>query len=241
MKLAMDIGGTKVLIALIDNNKIKKSYFFLTKKDFLDKIINITKEIIKKYKIDKICIATAGPGDYKKGIIYGLNLPLRYFNIKKELKKVTKVKTIVENDANAFTYYHAKKSKYSYVLGITLGTGIGFGLVIKNEIYRGRGNACEFSHIILNSCELEKEYQKAKRHNSLNKIKRILSLVIFNSVIAYDPELIVIGGGYINEFTKIKSDVLNNANRLLSKFGLKICKVKIDPSKYSVIKGVALL
>ncbi len=54
---------------------------------------------------------------------------------------------VLENDANCFAYYAAKVISRDCVLGITVGTGVGSGIVVDGRIYRGCGVAGEIGHV----------------------------------------------------------------------------------------------
>ena len=79
------------------------------------------------------------------------NLPgWEQFPLEQELKKRLKIPILVENDANAAAYgeylYGAGKGKKNMV-NITLGTGIGGGIITEGRIYRGSGGfAGEMGH-----------------------------------------------------------------------------------------------
>lgn len=60
----------------------------------------------------------------------------------------TSLKVVVENDANCFALYAAEKFGFKNMIGITVGTGIGSGIIIDGEIYRGTGLAGEIGHTI---------------------------------------------------------------------------------------------
>jgi glucokinase len=92
-----------------------------------------------------------------KGIVLGwpsvVNLVLSGQEIKNILQKKFRVPIILENDANIFALSEAiigQGKKYSTVVGLTLGTGVGSALVIDKKLYHGRGKASEFGHVSLN-------------------------------------------------------------------------------------------
>ena len=100
-----------------------------------------------------IGIGMPGPADYARGIISKTpNLSLRNLNIKKPLQKAFHVPVTCENDANCFALAEAVlgagKGK-STVVGITLGSGFGSGIIINKKIFHGKGNAGEFGHTTL--------------------------------------------------------------------------------------------
>jgi len=145
--IGVDIGATKIIFGLLKNRKViknKKIPTPKTKKIIIKELKENLRDLKKSssLKIDRIGIGVPGILDIKKGLI--LKCPnLRYLDnlpLVKILEKELKIKTSIENDTNCFTLAEALlgagKNK-NIVFGITLGSGIGGGLIIKSKIYRG--------------------------------------------------------------------------------------------------------
>lgn len=154
--IGIDIGATKISFVLLKNQKIIKKRKIATPKNRIGLIKGIKDNLKDFPKINKIGLAVAGALDIKKGIV--LKSPnLKYLNkfpLVKFLEKELKTKIIIENDANCFalaeTVLGAGKNK-NIVLGITLGSGLGGGLVINKKIYHGAFNtAIEPGHQTIN-------------------------------------------------------------------------------------------
>src|SRR3989338_4646642 len=165
--IGVDLGGTNIKTGLVSSDgRIIKKYEAKTeaKKGTKKVISNIIKAIneVKSEKVFGIGIGSPGPFDYKTGIITKPgNLPFRNVPLKKIIQSKFKIKTFLDNDANCFALAEAvfgQGKKYENVAGITLGTGIGGGIVLNKEIYHGRSNAAELGHITIkydgpkNSC-----------------------------------------------------------------------------------------
>jgi len=165
--IGIDLGGTNVVAVIVDKNgKIygKRQFPTFGEKgpEFVIKnIVNNVKEIISEGRIfieeiKNIGIGSPGPLDSKKGIIMGaVNLPgWRYVKLKKEIEKYLKVKTGVENDANCAVYgekWIGAGKNVNNVVGFTLGTGVGGGIIIDGKLIRGANyNAAEIGHTSLN-------------------------------------------------------------------------------------------
>jgi glucokinase len=165
--VSIDIGGTTFsYIIFKDRNIYYKSKKFQIKKynnykTFVNDLVLLFKNQIKDIKnLNKIGIACPGPLDSKSGTI--LNPPnlkmLHNVNIKDEFKKYFEIEHVmVENDANIYTlgFYNNLKDKNEndIFLGITLGTGIGFGIIINGKLFRGSygmAGEYEFSPILNN-------------------------------------------------------------------------------------------
>ena len=157
----IDIGGTKISGAVIENGKIisdiiKEETPFDTNK-ILEKIFNIIETLKANYELQSIAIATAGAVNNENSKVIGStgNLPSDYPTI--EFKKVFEEKfnlpTLIENDANAaaFAEYKVGAAKNSQIsITATLGTGVGGGIIINGKILKGKsGAAGEIGHIML--------------------------------------------------------------------------------------------
>ncbi|MCR5505233.1 MAG: ROK family protein [Elusimicrobiaceae bacterium] len=156
----IDIGGTFVkFLALNEKGKILKQDKFptplsLTAAKFSQFLSDIIKIWCKELKTKKaiIGIGIAGDTDPKKGILrFAPNIPWHNFKIAESIKNLTGFPTYVSNDANmaAFGIYQKElKNKYKNILVLTLGTGVGGGIIIDGKLYQGAtGTAGEFGHI----------------------------------------------------------------------------------------------
>jgi glucokinase len=162
MFAGIDIGGTKIKGILTDRSGKELSFrefeTLKTAKDIDDSIISLievlaTSASVSKIDIKAIGIGTPGPIDKEKGlIIKAPNIPS--FNnhpIAKNIENATGTKVFLENDATVAligAWWKENVGKYRNWIMITLGTGIGGGVVIDNKIYTGQaGNAMEVGHM----------------------------------------------------------------------------------------------
>jgi predicted NBD/HSP70 family sugar kinase len=165
--ISIDLGGTTFsFVIFLDKNIIFKSNIYDIKKynnhsEFLIELSILIKKEIDENKINLIGIACPGPLNSETGEI--LNTPnlkiLQYVNLIDEMKKYIKCEKIyIENDANVFAIgsYNFLKNNINFssndiLLGVTLGTGMGFGIIINNKLFRGSyGMAGEYELSPLN-------------------------------------------------------------------------------------------
>jgi len=159
--IGIDLGGTSIKLGIVsDTGKILKKITLRTEADkgpkkIIDNIISGINELTSKskYKIVGIGIGCPGVVTPGKGIVENPpNLPgWNKVNIGKIISKEFNKSVFVDNDANAaaigeLTFGSGKK--YNSFIMITLGTGVGGGIVIDKKIYHGDfGAAGEIGHI----------------------------------------------------------------------------------------------
>lgn len=252
--LGIDIGGTKIIFVLLNGKKIVKSWKILTPKTKQELIENLKRNIPREVK--RIGIGVPGPLNKKGDLV--LNPPnlraLWNCPLAKIIQKETGIKTKMDNDANCFALGEAisgagKRAKT--VFGITLGTGVGSGIIINKKLYRGAfGAAGEVGHMTIKfdgprcSCSafgcLE-EYcsqrfffkrkttpKDAKKSKKIyNEYGRYLGVGLTNVINLLDPEMIVIGGGIANAYALFIQEVKKEIRkRIISPFSRKYVKIK---------------
>lgn len=154
--IGTDIGGTTFSSAVFGqdltlqaaSDKCQTS-MFNSIDGLLDAIANQISVLSENRSISGVGFACPGPLDAGKGIILGTpNLTLlQNCKIKKEMEKRLNLPCLIENDANLFALgewqeYSGKKDVFA---GITLGTGLGFGIIINGQLFTGaHGMAAEY-------------------------------------------------------------------------------------------------
>ena len=161
----IDIGGTSIKGATINEKGIILDRFSLdvNKTDSpeytLGKLCDIINSIIKDNKYDEsisgIGIGTPGIIDFEKGMILSSpNLPTwGMFKIKDFIKEKTNLPVEINNDANAAALgestFGSGKS-YDNVVMLTLGTGVGSGIILNKKIYDGnKHQGAEIGHMVI--------------------------------------------------------------------------------------------
>ena len=165
--IGVDLGGTNIAIGLCDENLNmidKGSVPTHADRDgelIVRDMANLAAEIIKRNgltvnDIASVGIATPGAANSKTGVVeYANNLPFLNFPIAEIFKKYLPVeKVLIANDANAAALGEAlagaaKGTKNSVM--ITLGTGVGGGVIIDGKIFDGGINCAgaELGHIVI--------------------------------------------------------------------------------------------
>ncbi len=160
--IGVDVGGMSVKIGLVDSNgEILDKIVFSTPKDFNGLIINLVdsiKALLKKSsvgleEISGIGIGCPGVIDANGVVLSSCNLNLDNAPLKKELLKHFKTNIKISNDANVATLAEVKFGSakgYSNAVMLTIGTGVGGGVVIDGKLFEG-GNStgAELGHCTL--------------------------------------------------------------------------------------------
>lgn len=158
MIMGIDIGGTKTSIVLANEDfKIYKKFVFDTKPEegfekFFRKLIDSSKKLLEDISPRSIGVSIGGPLDAEEGIIFNPpHLPWGNINLKKFLEDIFKCPVKIEHDAKACALaewkFGAGKGCKNMIF-LTLGTGLGAGIIINGKIYRGStGLAGEVGHI----------------------------------------------------------------------------------------------
>ena len=164
--ICLDIGGTKVLGAIFDSKE--KPIYRLKKKtksggdsseNIEQVIISVVREMIKESGIKKSdirAIAAGAPGviNQEEGVVlFSPNLPWRDYNIRQPIEKEFDVPFHIGNDVNVGVlgeYKYGAARGYHNVVGFFVGTGMGGGLILNDELYTGHlFKAAEYGHMIL--------------------------------------------------------------------------------------------
>lgn len=152
-RIGIDIGGMSAKVGVIENNEIIERVNVQIAKDMTadniaDELISVCRELILHYRAGSIGIGV--PGIIKDGKISTANLPFKDYPLGEIISTALKTPVKMDNDANCAALGEqiagAGKGADNLIL-ITLGTGIGAGIIIDGKIYSGRGAAGEVGHM----------------------------------------------------------------------------------------------
>ena len=166
--IGVDVGGTNIKLGLVDRSGVIVARAFLDTKSFykrktklIDAIVGAIRDLIDEKKLvskDILGIGLGLPGliDSKRGIVNFLpNVPgWKNVPLKSIIQKKLHIPTFIDNDVNVITLgewkFGAGKG-YKNLMCMTLGTGVGGGLILNGMLYRGEGFvAGELGHMPLN-------------------------------------------------------------------------------------------
>ncbi len=164
MDIGIDLGGTNIAAGLVsEDGKILAQTSTPTRNEreaieIVKDMAMLVEKLAQDYGIDKseikgIGIGSPGSIDFNNGVVvYSNNLKMEKFPIAKELTALTGIKGSVENDANcaAMGEYVVYEDKVKDFLFVTLGTGVGSGIVVDGKMLHGfNGAAGEGGHTVI--------------------------------------------------------------------------------------------
>jgi glucokinase len=255
--ITIDVGGTKIMVQRRLNSKLdfeEKVKTPKTRRALLNQLCALIEKSLNQ-KSMAVSIAWAGQVDANKGII--LNSPnikgFKNFHLVDFLQKKFGLPVFVENDSRCFAFgeYLALKKPCRVFVGITFGTGVGGGVVIGGEILHGAlFQAGEFGHMIFHGKTVEQHFAGSALNQAIEQFRSDLkslgkekfwhevlanlSELLYNVMIFYDAEKIVIGGGFGRDvYAKFENEINQNLE-LLNKKNKKFIDFK--PRKRRVVE-----
>ncbi|MDT0261360.1 ROK family glucokinase [Jatrophihabitans lederbergiae] len=157
LAIGVDIGGTKVAAGVVDDEgRVLDSTRRPTPGNDVAQteavIAEVVAELSSRHEVTAVGIGAAGwiANDHAT-VLFSPHLAWRNEPLRDALAEVIGVPVVVENDANAaawaeYRYGAARDSRVSVM--VTMGTGIGGGLVFSGILYRGaNGVGCEYGHM----------------------------------------------------------------------------------------------
>jgi glucokinase len=159
LTIGVDIGGTKVAAGVVDEagrilDRERRDTPGHDVADTESIIVDVVRTLADRNQIDAVGIGAAGwiANDHAT-VLFSPHLAWRNEPLRGSLAERIKLPLIVENDANAAAwaeYRFGAARGEKVVVCVTLGTGIGGGLVVDGSVYRGAyGIACEYGHMTL--------------------------------------------------------------------------------------------
>jgi glucokinase len=154
--VGVDIGGTKILGAVVDRDgTVLDEHRLPTRPEWpamRDAIVELVDELrTRNPDVRALGVGAAGMVDLDGSIHYAPNVPgFRRVPVRRELAHHTGLATVVDNDANTAAYAELRLGAargMTDAMLITLGTGIGGGMIVGGQVLRGaHGFAAEVGH-----------------------------------------------------------------------------------------------
>ena len=230
MKIGIDLGGTNFRAGLVDGERLIKKEVVPcpkgTEKEVNDTLLSLVGRMMTE-EVTSIGVGVPSVVDREKGIVYHVtNIPSwEEVPLRQIMEDAFHRPVFVNNDANCFAlgvHVFGEGRPYKNMVGLTVGTGIGAGLIIHGRLYNGHntgaGEVCA-----LPFKEKDYEYYCASRffhdYHTTGKtlaedaqrgdpaaldIWRVfgdyMGSLMQAVMYAYDPEAIFLGGGITDAF-----------------------------------------
>ena len=157
LTIGVDVGGTKVAAGVVDEDgkvlaSLKRVSPARSADATEDTIAAVVEELRKEHEVTAVGIGAAGFIDVSRStVLFAPNLAWLDEPLQSEVARRVGLPVVVENDANAAAWaeyrFGAGQGARQLVV-VTVGTGIGGGMVLDGSVYRGAfGIAAEFGHI----------------------------------------------------------------------------------------------
>ncbi|NUW31370.1 ROK family glucokinase [Nonomuraea sp. SMC257] len=157
LTIGVDIGGTKVSAGVVDENgAIVEQALRKTPADrpdlIAETVADVVRELAEGRDVEAVGVGAAGFVDESRSVVrFAPNLAWREEPLQKKISGMVGLPVVIENDANAMawgeTRFGAGRGQ-SHIVCLTVGTGIGGGLVFDGALFRGHwGMAAELGHM----------------------------------------------------------------------------------------------
>ncbi|RBY79560.1 ROK family protein [Geodermatophilus sp. TF02-6] len=157
LAIGVDIGGTKVAAGVVDDqgglvSTARRDTPSRDPAKIQEIIADVVEELRAVHQVEAVGIGAAGFVDAARStVVFAPNLAWRDEPLRAEIEARCGLPVVVENDANAAAWAEARFGAgrgQDFLVILTLGTGLGGGVVVDGELYRGRlGIAAEFGHL----------------------------------------------------------------------------------------------
>ncbi len=271
--IGIDMGATKVHVGVVEDGRIVRESRFPTsanapKEQIVGEIINGIEQLFDS-GVEGIGVGVPSLVDEEKGIVYDVqNVPSwDKVHLKERLEDYFKRPVFISNDANIFalgekTFGEGKG--YRNVVGITLGTGLGTGVVLNNKLYGGMlscagelGSIPYLDFTVEDYCSgkffLNKTGTEGEKIHALAKEGDAMALEVYRQygehlgslvkmvLFTYSPEIIIFGGSIIKSFSFFQDSMHSCIQGFPYKIVLERLKIKLSTTAGIAILGAAAL
>jgi glucokinase len=271
--IGIDMGGTNVRAGIVCENELtriisKRINSRGTTDEVLQQLFSLTDELMND-DIQSVGIGVPGLVNTEEQMVYDVvYIPAwKKIPLQKLMQERYNIPVYVENDANCFAlgeYYFGKGQGYPSMIGLTLGTGLGSGLIINKKLYAGKnGGAGEFGMIDY----LDKTVEYYASGQFFENVYKINGEAVFKNaqegntdaikmyeemgthlgnaikimLYALDVELIVIGGSVSHAFPYFSANMWQQIKTFGFQKAVQHLKIEVSELTNSGILGAAAL
>lgn len=269
--IGIDLGATNIRGGLVSGDVISNAHAkpirsLGTVEEVLQDIFDITDQLVNE-QVAGIGIGVPSVVDIEKGIVYDVQyIPSwKEVPLKQLMEDRYKIPVFVNNDANCFAlgeYYFGKGIGFEHMIGLTIGTGIGAGIIINKKLYAGPncgagefgladyldkyyeyyGSGKFFENVYDTPGQLVFERAQAGDPQALQwyaalgtHLGNTIKLVLY----AYDPPLIVFGGSVRHAYPFFRETMWARINTFAYAKTLEHLRIELSELDNSGILGAA--
>jgi len=271
--IGIDLGGTNIRGGLVSESNLSS---ILSQKvsasgsvdDVLKELFSLIDKLINS-SVNAIGIGVPGLVDTEHGIVYDVvNIPSwKQVPLGKLLGDRYHLPVFINNDANCFAlgeFYFGKGKGFDSMIGLTIGTGLGSGVIINKKLYAGRnGGAGEFGMIDyldkyvewyasgqffknVYKTDGEAVFKNAKEGNKeaigmYEEMGVHLGNAIKTILYALDIELIILGGSVRHAYPFFSKTVWQSLQNFAFQNAVKNLRIEVSELENSGLLGAAAL
>lgn len=271
--IGIDLGASNIRGALVNKTSIGKIFSQPvhsngSEEEVLADVYRLT-DLLITTSIKAIGIGVPSVVDVEEGIVYDVQyIPSwKEVHLKKLMEDKYGIPVYVNNDANCFAlgeFYFGKGKGIDAMVGLTVGTGVGAGIIIHHKLYPGYNcGAGEFGmvdyldHVYEFYCSGsffknvhhvpgEQVFEQAKKGDSKAlKMYEELGTHLGNAIkmilYTYDPRLIILGGSVRHAFAFFEKTMWERINTLAFTKSAQRIRMEVSELENSGILGAAAL
>lgn len=272
--IGLDLGATNIRGAVVNGGSLsdivsQKIRTHGSVDEVMEDIYKVTDALLKEDKPAAIGIGVPSVVDVAKGIVYDVqNIPSwKEVHLKQLMETRYGIPVHVNNDANCFAlgeYYFGKGNSSDSMIGLTLGTGLGAGVMINKRLYPGFNcgagefgmfpyldNILEyycsgsfFSNVYgLDGVQVFEDAKKgdAEALKLYAELGTHIGHAIKQVMYAYDPQLIVLGGSVRHAYTLFEQTMWQEIKTFAYTKTAERIRVEVSELENSGIIGAAAL
>ena len=161
MNIGIDIGGTNLKAGLVDDGgrilaAVREPLRFRDPETFAETLASLARRAMEAAGVPAEGVRSVGmgvPGAVSGGdILYTANIPLKNIGVETLFRRHLDLPVLLGNDADCAAvgeyFCGAGRGTRNFIV-VTLGTGIGAGLILNGRLYTGMGAAGEVGHILV--------------------------------------------------------------------------------------------
>ena len=271
--IGMDLGGTNLRCGLVNEHTVsdmhaKRINGQASVEEVMEDIFSLAGRLIDK-SVKAIGIGVPSVVDLEQGIVYDVqNIPSwKEVPLKKWMEEKYQLPVIVNNDANCFAlaeHYYGQGKGNPFMIGLTIGTGLGAGIIINHKLYAGVNcGAGEFGVVDY----LDKYYEYYACGQFFQNVYQVDGEQVFKKALAgdaeaigmyaemgthlgnaiktilytYDTDLIIMGGSVRKAFPYYSENMWKRIHTLVYARSAERLQIKLSELEHAGILGAAAL